>query len=74
LGIAYSFSVPLSSKQEAGQHPGRHVLEKELRVLHLDLRAARRGLLSWELGGGSGPSMGQTYSDHHSQVIMKNFL
>jgi hypothetical protein len=42
LGLAYSFRglALLLSWWEAWWHAGRHVLEKELRVLHLDQQVA----------------------------------
>jgi hypothetical protein len=51
LGLAYRFS-PLSSKQELGSIQAV-VVQEELRVLHLHLKAARRRLAPMWLGGGS---------------------
>jgi hypothetical protein len=51
LGLTYRFS-PLSSREEyASVQAG--MAQEELRVLHLDLKAARRRLSSKQLGGES---------------------
>ena len=55
LGLAYRFrgSVHYHHGRKHGSIQVDMVLEKELRVLHLDKTAARRGLPSRQLGGGS---------------------
>jgi hypothetical protein len=49
-GLKFQRFSPLSSWQEKWQHQDIHVLEKELRVLDLDLKAARI-TLKQERGG-----------------------
>jgi hypothetical protein len=43
-GLQVQRFSPLSSWWEAWQHPGRHGARGGAEVLHLDLKAARRGL------------------------------
>jgi hypothetical protein len=52
LGLVYRFRGPLSSRWEHGSIQAGMVQE-ELRVLHLDEKAARRKLYFRQLEGGS---------------------
>ena len=45
-GLQFQRFAPLSSGQEAGQRADRHVLEKELRVLHQDPQPAEGDCMS----------------------------
>jgi hypothetical protein len=55
LGLDYSFrgSVHYHHGMKHGSLQANIVLEEKLRVLHLDLKASRKGLTSRHLGGGS---------------------
>jgi hypothetical protein len=58
-GLQFQRFAPLSSGQEAGQRADRHVLEKELRVLHQD---PQETVFCRQPGGGSLSTLGGVWA------------